>query len=184
MGLRDREYSLDKPPGVLPYRDAGGTRRPSAGVFPAQQTVAKILGAPVESGPVGSRFEVLNAGVGNYGTVQESSSLQDRTIRAFPTRDLVILEYFINDAEPVPRGKENDGLAEPVLSGGFRGVPATIAFAARFRAANRSGPSIMPGYTKKAAPACARRKRRCGELAEITSRDGMKLLVAIAARVA
>src|SRR5206468_12338003 len=48
----------------------------------------------------GRRFEVINAGVGNYGTVQEVAhyKMYDRAL----SPDLVILEYFINDAEPVP----------------------------------------------------------------------------------
>jgi lysophospholipase L1-like esterase len=51
-----------------------------------------------------TRFEVLNAGVGNYNTVQEVASYQSQGRRFHP--DLVILVYFINDAEPVAREKD------------------------------------------------------------------------------
>ena len=64
-----------------------------------KEAVAKILERELNEVQVPgySRFEVLNAGVGNYNTVQEVTHylIFDRTFNP----DLVILQYFINDAE-------------------------------------------------------------------------------------
>jgi hypothetical protein len=100
QGLRDREYSLAKPEGVYRVLMLGDSTTLGWGVK-AEETAAKIL-----ERQLGSQFEVINAGVGNYGTVQESTYYKTRGRLFHP--DLVILQYFINDPEPVPR-----------LSGGF-----------------------------------------------------------------
>jgi lysophospholipase L1-like esterase len=98
-GLRDREYTESKPTGVYRIVMLGDSTTFGWGV-PADHTVAKILELDLNRGGADKRFEVLNAGVGNYGTVQEYNHYLTYD-RAFHP-DLVILEYFINDAEPVP----------------------------------------------------------------------------------
>jgi len=45
-------------------------------------------------------YEVLNLGVGNYNTAQEVLRLRNLGLDLDP--DLIILGYFINDAEPTP----------------------------------------------------------------------------------
>jgi lysophospholipase L1-like esterase len=45
--------------------------------------------------------EVINLGVGNYNTTQEVNLFIDKGLKYDP--DLVVLFYFINDAEPVPQ---------------------------------------------------------------------------------
>jgi lysophospholipase L1-like esterase len=101
-GLRDREYSLEKPADVYRIVMLGDSTTVGWGV-PAEQTVAKILERRLNQSCAAGRcrFEVLNAGVGNYDTVQEYNHYLTYD-RAFHP-DLVLLEYFINDAEPVPR---------------------------------------------------------------------------------
>lgn len=47
-----------------------------------------------------TRIEVINTGVGNYNTVQEVEFFAQAGRQWKP--DLVLLNYFINDAEPVP----------------------------------------------------------------------------------
>ena len=98
MGLRDREFSPQKPPGVSRIVWLGDSTTVGWGV-PAEATPAKILERARNAQTPGAT-EVLNAGVGNYDTVQEVEHYL--TIdRAFHP-DFVVLEYFINDAEPVP----------------------------------------------------------------------------------
>jgi hypothetical protein len=94
QGLRDREYSLAKPPGVYRILMLGDSTTLGWGVS-AGETAAKLL-----ERQLGPQFEVINAGVGNYGTVQESAYYKTRGRLFHP--DLVILQYFINDPEPVP----------------------------------------------------------------------------------
>jgi hypothetical protein len=97
QGLRDREYSLAKPPGVYRVLMLGDSTTLGWGVK-VEDTAAKVL-----ERNLGPPFEVINAGVGNYGTVQEFTYYKTRGRLFHP--DLVILQYFINDPEPVPRLK-------------------------------------------------------------------------------
>ena len=48
----------------------------------------------------GRKVDGFNLGVGNYNTVQELASFRDSGMRMKP--DIIVLTYFINDAEPVP----------------------------------------------------------------------------------
>jgi hypothetical protein len=52
--------------------------------------------------------EIINLGVGNYNTTQEVNLLIDKGLKYQP--DQVVLFYFINDAEPVPRKSRFPGL--------------------------------------------------------------------------
>ena len=97
QGLRDREYSLAKPAGVYRVLMLGDSTTLGWGVK-EEETAAKVL-----ESDLGPRFEVINAGTGNYGTVQELTYYETRGRLFHP--DLVILQYFINDPEPVPRLK-------------------------------------------------------------------------------
>jgi len=100
-GLRDYEYPLEKGPNTYRIMMLGDSTTFGWGVR-LEDTAAKILERRLnESGTAtGKRFEVLNAGVGNYDTVQEVTYYETRG-RAFRP-DAVILVYFINDPEPVP----------------------------------------------------------------------------------
>jgi lysophospholipase L1-like esterase len=101
QGLRDYEYPLTKPAGVYRIMVLGDSTTFGWGV-PLNDTTAKILERSLNAKhlPGYDRVEVLNAGVGNYDTVQEVTYYQTRG-RAFHP-DLVVLVYFINDPEPVP----------------------------------------------------------------------------------
>ncbi|HXM20892.1 MAG TPA: SGNH/GDSL hydrolase family protein [Terriglobales bacterium] len=101
QGLRDYEYSLTKPAGVYRIMLLGDSTTFGWGV-PLNETTAKILERNLNAKhiPGYDHVEVLNAGVGNYDTVQEVTYFKTRG-RAFRP-DLVVLVYFINDPEPVP----------------------------------------------------------------------------------
>src|ERR1700680_9506 len=101
QGLRDYEYSLTKPAGVYRIMLLGDSTTFGWGV-PLNETAAKILERNLNAKhlPGYDHVEVLNAGVGNYDTVQEVTYYETRG-RAFHP-DLVVLAYFINDPEPVP----------------------------------------------------------------------------------
>lgn len=98
QGLRDREYSLEKPAGVYRILMLGDSTTLGWGVK-VEDTAAKVL-----ERELGPGFEVINSGVGNYGTVQEVAYYKTRGRLFHP--DLVILQYFINDPEPVPARRE------------------------------------------------------------------------------
>jgi lysophospholipase L1-like esterase len=101
QGLRDREFTLAKPQGVYRVLMLGDSTTFGWGVR-EEDTAAKILERKLNAHlpPGYDKAEVLNAGVGNYDTVQEVTYYETRGRDFHP--DLVVLVYFINDAEPVP----------------------------------------------------------------------------------
>lgn len=171
-GLRDREFSREKPPGTYRIVWLGDSTTVGWGVR-LEDTAPKILETELNSAG-GRKFEVLNAGVGNYDTVQEVEKYLtlDRSFRP----DLVILEYFINDAEPVPQLPESGLLGHSYLA----------AFAlARFDSALRMA-GIRPGWRdyyaslyRDGSPGLEAARHALRQLAGITSADGTDLLVAI-----
>ena len=174
-GLRDREYSRSKPPGVYRIVMLGDSTALGWGVT-AEQTIAKILEAELNTiqVPGDRRFEVLNAGVGNYGTVQAVTHYATYD-RAFHP-DLVILQYFINDAEPVPTERRPGLLGQSYL----------VAFAmSRFDAMLRltggrpSWKQYYAGLYEDGRPGLEAAKQALATLATRTRADGTKLLVAI-----
>ena len=94
--VRDREHTLDKPDGV--YRIAVlGDEYTEAMAVPVQKTWWWQL--PRELQRCGFQpdklLEVLNFGVGGYGTAQEYVQLETKAIRYQP--DLVLLQFSPND---------------------------------------------------------------------------------------
>ena len=104
LGLRDREFSLTKSPGMYRILVLGDSTTLGWGVS-FDDTASKILERELNAQhiPGYDRFEVINTGVGNYDTVQEVTYYKTRGRELHP--DMVILVYFINDPEPVPRQK-------------------------------------------------------------------------------
>ena len=104
-GLRDREFSLDKPPDVYRIMMLGDSTTFGWGVK-QDDTAAKFLERKLNADlPTGyNRVEVMNTGVGNYDTVQEVTYYETIGWKFHP--DLVVLVFFINDPEPVPIEKK------------------------------------------------------------------------------
>jgi len=104
-GLRDREFSFEKPPDVYRVIMLGDSTTFGWGVK-AEDTAAKFLERKLNANlPAGyNRAEVMNAGVGNYDTVQEVTYYETIGWKYHP--DLVVLVFFINDPEPVPLEKK------------------------------------------------------------------------------
>src|SRR6201987_1630046 len=104
-GLRDREFSFEKPPDVYRVMMLGDSTTLGWGVK-EEDTAAKFLERKLNANlPAGySRAEVMNAGVGNYDTVQEVTYYETIGWKFHP--DLVVLVFFINDPEPVPTEKK------------------------------------------------------------------------------
>ena len=104
-GLRDREFSFEKPPNVYRVMMLGDSTTFGWGVK-EEDTAAKFLERKLNANlPAGyNRAEVMNAGVGNYDTVQEVTYYETIGWKYHP--DLVVLVFFINDPEPVPLEKK------------------------------------------------------------------------------
>ena len=100
-GLRDRDFSLEKPPGVYRIMMLGDSTTFGWGVR-EENTAAKFLERKLNENPLPGykSVEVMNAGVGNYDTVQEVTYYETIGWKYHP--DLVVLVFFINDPESVP----------------------------------------------------------------------------------
>ena len=171
-GLRDREFPREKPPGVYRIVWLGDSTTVGWGV-PLAGAAPKILERELNAAGRG-RCEVLNAGVGNYDTVQEVEHYltMDRSFHP----DLVILEYFINDAEPVPRERSvgllgRSYLAAFVLSR-FDGALRLAGLRPRWR-------EYYASLYRDGSPGLEAAKDALGRLAAVTAQDGTGLLVAI-----
>lgn len=98
--LRDREIPFEKSPGTTRILMLGDSLTFGWGVN-FEATSSKVLERELNAVGNGRMFEVINAGVGNYNTSMEVQYFFNEGVRYSP--DVVVLNYFINDAEPTPR---------------------------------------------------------------------------------
>jgi hypothetical protein len=174
-GLRDREYSLAKPPDVYRIVMLGDSTTFGWGV-PVEQTVAKLLETELNKTPDSRyrHFEVLNAGVGNYNTVQELTHYLTYD-RAFHP-DLVILEYFINDAEPVPTERQPGLLGRSYL---LAYTISRVDALMRFTSVRPNWKEYYKGLYRDGQPGLEGAKQALVKLTSVTREDGTSLLVTI-----
>ena len=106
LGLRDLERTSEKPAGVYRILVLGDSITFGWGV-PFEQTYCQVLEKRLNADPPlpGKRFEVINTGVGNLNTSMEVTWFTTEGYRLQP--DMVLLGWFINDAEPTPIPTEN-----------------------------------------------------------------------------
>jgi hypothetical protein len=175
QGLRDREFSLDKPPGTYRIMLLGDSTTFGWGVA-QDETSAKILERQLNSMhiPGYDRFEVMNTGVGNYDTVQEVTYYKTQGRQFHP--DLVVLMYFINDPEPVPVQRRIPLIDRSYLvayvTNRWDGVLRRLGTRPDWKAYYAS----LYDDNKPGFQAC---KAALGDLADSTKRDNAKLLVAL-----
>jgi lysophospholipase L1-like esterase len=175
QGLRDYEYPLQKPPQDYRIMMLGDSTTLGWGV-PEDETAAKALERELNQAhvPGYEKFEVLNAGVGNYDTVQEVTYYKTRG-RAFHP-DMVILVYFINDPEPVPTEKKgfliDRSYLIAFLTNRFDGVLRRLGT----RPDWKTYYSSLYNDNRPGFQAC---KAALRDLAQITGNDHTKVLVAI-----
>jgi lysophospholipase L1-like esterase len=95
LGLRDVERAVPKPPSVRRVIVLGDSITFGWGV-PFEDTYCRQL----ERGFAGERIEFVNTGVGNTNTAMQAAWFRAEGIKLQP--DLVLVGWFINDAEPTP----------------------------------------------------------------------------------
>ena len=98
IGFRDKEYDTQKPPETQRILVAGDSVTLGWGVE-SNQTFAELLEAMFAA--ANQKVEVINMGTGNYNTTMEVALIQAVGLEFDP--DIILLIYFINDAEPTPR---------------------------------------------------------------------------------
>ncbi len=95
LGLRGRERSFEKPPGTFRIVGLGDSFTFGVGVRD-EDTWLQRLETLLNLREDGRRYEVLNAGVGGYGTRDEIAALEHRWMALDP--DLVLIGFYLNDA--------------------------------------------------------------------------------------
>jgi len=97
-GFRDEEIPVEKRPGSTRIMMLGDSVLFGWGVKQDETVSARLKQAWRQAG---HDVDVINTGVGNYNTIMEVEFFLTRGYRFKP--DVVVLNYFINDAEPIPR---------------------------------------------------------------------------------
>jgi len=98
IGHRDYEYPITRQPGVPRIMMLGDSFIEGWGV-PFNETATKCLERLFQDS--GRKVEVMNTGVGNYGSVQEVEAFMTRDAKFNP--DIVVLNFDFRSAIPVPK---------------------------------------------------------------------------------
>ena len=102
--LRNPEVEYKKPEETTRILMLGDSLTFGWGVAESD-TPTRILERLLNQNPAKRAFQVINTGVGNYNTEMEVTYFLEEGYRFEP--DAVVLNYFINDAEPTPRRQTN-----------------------------------------------------------------------------
>ncbi|MGE0472661.1 MAG: SGNH/GDSL hydrolase family protein [Nitrospirales bacterium] len=103
-GWRDQEYTLEKPSNVIRIMMLGDSVTFGWGA-PPEGVTSNLLENRLNQDPHEKHYQVLNTGIGNSNTAMQVAYFLHTGYRFQP--DIVVLNYFINDAEPTPTRKEN-----------------------------------------------------------------------------
>lgn len=104
VGWRDDEYPVEKTEGVPRIMMLGDSLAFGWGAPPEDVTSYRLEKLLNEQGD-GRKYEVLNTGIGNTNTAMQTAVFLNKHYRYKP--DIVVLNYFINDAESTPVRRES-----------------------------------------------------------------------------
>lgn len=171
-GLRDREVSYQRIPGKLRIAMLGDSLTVGWGVE-LENTFSKRIERLYAA--AGIDAEVINLGVGNYNTVQEVQAFLAKGHRYRP--DIVVLNYFVNDAELLVPTAPPSRL--------MRVCHACVFVAGRSDALMRQffgrmdwAQYYLSLYHDGASPGWLAARDAIGRLADFSRQNGIKLLVA------
>ncbi len=176
FGLRGRDTTLAKPANTYRILVVGDSLTMGWGVKQEDTFVADLerrLNAEPPAGfPRDVRYEVLNLGVGNYNTVQEMTLLRSVGLQFDP--DLILLAYFINDAEPLSPSPYNylieHSYLYALIASRLRRLPFGKAGSLNYKQYYRGlYASNQPGWLAEQAA--------LGELAELAHQKSIPVIV-------
>lgn len=99
-GLRDRDFPFERDPSKLRVLMLGDSLTFGWGV-PQDKTFSKRIESFYRSEKISA--EIINTGVGNWNTAQEVRFFITEGYKYKP--NIVVLNFFVNDAEPVPMSR-------------------------------------------------------------------------------
>lgn len=100
-GLRDREFNYEKSTDVKRIMMLGDSLTVGWGVKYDELFSKRLENMFAKNG---EKVEIINTGVGNYNTTQEVEYFLVEGKKYNP--DIIVINYFVNDAEPVPHSKQ------------------------------------------------------------------------------
>lgn len=171
MGLRDREIALQRSPGLGRILMLGDSVTFGWGER-VEGTTSKLLEGKL-NGDGAKRWEVVNTGVGNWNTAMQVDWFLAKGKDFRP--DIVVLNYFVNDAEPTP-ARKGSWLLERSY--------AAVFVAGRFDVLMRSADARADwreyylGLYDPALPGWRQARAKIAELAAWCRANGVRLLVA------
>jgi hypothetical protein len=105
-GLRGPQVAAKAGDGVARIAFVGDSITLGWGVAERETFARQVIDGLVKAG---RKVDGFNLGVGNYNTVQELALFRDVGVGLKP--DVIVLGYFINDAEPMPNYTESGWLS-------------------------------------------------------------------------
>lgn len=176
-GFRDEELPVGKPDGEYRVMLLGDSLTLGWGV-PADRTFAvglqQRLDARQADCPHPARVRVINTGVGNYNTDQEVSFFEARGRDFAP--DLVILAYFINDAEPTPTKRLPSFVKYSYLAMSLWG---RIDLFERLYITREDFSNYYPALYEEGQPGWRATRAALGRLAALSGPDDFALVMAL-----
>ncbi|MBI4665118.1 MAG: hypothetical protein HY751_01775 [Nitrospinae bacterium] len=176
-GFRGAEYPVEKPAGVYRVMLLGDSLTVGWGAKEDSLFATRLEAALKDHFSKTGRAEtpqVINTGVGNYNTDQEISFFEWRG-KAFKP-DLVVLNYFINDAEPTPRQKSPLIIKYSYLAMWLWGRIDT--FERMYLSKEDYGDYYSRLYDDK-SEGWIKTKEAMGRLAALSKKEGFKVVVAL-----
>jgi len=171
-GLRDREVPTAKSEGTRRILMLGDSTTFGWGVKQDETLPAQLEKAlrDIDSTPT----EVINSGVGNYNASMEIAYFLERGQAYKP--DIVVLNYFINDAEPTPVYRDVPWLARhsyayAVLGGAWDG------FKRRMAGGEQDWRSYYAGLYAEDAAGWTKAQEKIAALASFCRENGIRLVL-------
>lgn len=171
-GWRDKEYPLEKPSNVIRIMMLGdslafGWGAPPDGI--TSNILEDRLNAPYDH----TRYEVLNTGIGNSNTAMQTAYFLHTGYQFQP--DIVVLNYFINDAEPTPTRKDSF-LIENLYSAVY--LAGRIDIVKRMYLGHSDWKTYYQHLYQPQAPGWLATQKAIAQLAQFCQDRGIALLIA------
>lgn len=171
QGFRNAECAPQKAPGTTRILFVGDSQTLGWGTRQEDTMAARL---ERQFNEAGRKCEIVNTGIGNYNSIMELELFKWKGLPLQP--DLVVLVYFINDAEPTPH----------LSWAGYQLKSRSYLFAYLYDRYVTLRPSWNPTYTwrtfyqdlyRPEAPALAANRKALDELAGLCKDKAIKLLV-------
>lgn len=170
VGWRDKDYPLEKPDGAVRIMMLGDSL--TFGWGANLQDVTSFRLEEILNARGDRTYEVLNTGIGNTNTAMQSAYFVNEGYRYKP--DIVVLNYFINDAESTP-GRKESFLVDNFYAAVFLAGRLDTLFRSQFNRGDYL--DYYQALYQAAQPGWRAAKQAVDALAEFARTNGIRLVV-------